>query len=67
MSSGEVLRLPFPFALGEAKMDLFAAELVFLIYIFDEGLQVGKGFIGHGCPLYLDYSDTGLIIAYVLA
>jgi hypothetical protein len=53
MSSGEVLRLLFPFALGEAKMDLFAAELVFLIYIFDEGLQVGKGFIGHGAALFI--------------
>jgi hypothetical protein len=53
MSSGEVLRLPFPFALGEAKMDPFAVELVFLIYIFDEGLQVGQRFIGHGAVLFI--------------
>jgi hypothetical protein len=53
MSSGEVLCLPFPLALGEAKMDLFAAELVFFIYIFDEGLLVGERFIGHDAVLFI--------------
>jgi ribosomal protein S18 acetylase RimI-like enzyme len=39
--------LPFPLAFGKAKANLFAGELVFLIYVFDEGLEVGEGFFGH--------------------
>ena len=34
----------FPFSLGKGKADLFATELVFLIYIFNKCLEVGEGF-----------------------
>jgi hypothetical protein len=47
MSGNEVRGLPFPLALGKAKANLFARWLGFLIYVFDEGLQVGEGFFGH--------------------
>jgi hypothetical protein len=46
IESNEVL-LPFPLALGKGETNLFARWLVFLIYVFNEGLEVGEGFFGH--------------------
>ena len=44
---GGCICLLFLFPLGEAKPNFLAVKLVLLIYIFDEGFQVGKRFISH--------------------
>jgi hypothetical protein len=54
IESNEVL-LPFPLALGKGKTNLFARWLVFLVYILDEFLQVGKRFFGHFRFLFVSF------------
>ena len=41
-----------PLALGKAKFNFFAVKLILLIYIFDEGFQVGKFFVTRGSVLF---------------
>ena len=46
------MRLVLPFSLDKEKADSFTvAVFVLLIYVFDEGLQVGERFLGHGSIL----------------
>ena len=42
-----MLRGLFPLALDEGKANPFAASLVLLVDVFNEGLEVGQGFISH--------------------
>ena len=51
------MSLIFPLTLGETKKDFLTAVLgILLIYVFDEGFNIGKGFIalsGHENVLLL--------------
>ena len=41
-----------PFSFGKTKFNLFAVKLILLIYIFDEGFQLGKFFVARGGVLF---------------
>jgi hypothetical protein len=55
-----MLRGLFPLALDEGKANPFAASLVLLVDVLNEGLEVGQGFIGHFRFLFLRFSRHGV-------
>ncbi len=55
--------LLFPFPLRKAKSNLQAVALVFLIYISNEGFQVGKGLISHGSILFAGFHNLQVTVA----
>ena len=52
-----------PFSFRKTESNLQTVALVFLIYIFNEGLQVSKRLISHGGILFSGFNNLQVIVA----